>query len=50
MAYNNLIEISDTEKEDAKYLSIFENNYHDFDKQIMGLEDVETLKNGSSHD
>ena len=44
MTDEDLIETLDTEKEDAKYLSFFENNYHDFDDQIMGLEDVEALK------
>ena len=50
MIDENLIEMSDTKKEDAKYLSIFENSSYYFDEQIMGLEDVEALKNGSCHD
>ena len=47
MTDDDLIEMSDTEKEDATYLSVFENNYNDFDEQIMGLDDVEVLKKGS---
>ena len=50
MMDDDLIKISDTEKEDATYVSIFENNYNDFDEQILGLEDVEVLKNGSFYD
>ena len=44
MTDDNLIEMPDNEIEDVKYLSIFENNYHDFDEQIMGLEAVVALK------
>ena len=51
MIYNDLIEMLDTEKEDAKYVSIFENSYNCYYEQIMGLEDMELLKKeGSCHD
>ena len=36
--------ISDTDKEDTNYLSISENNYIDFDEQIVGLKDVQVFK------
>ena len=36
--------MTDEEKEDSKYLSIFENEYNEFDEGIMSLENTEELK------
>ena len=41
---DDLDEMSDTEKQDNKYLSIFDNNCVDFDEKIMTLENVAELK------
>ena len=41
---NDMKEMTDEEKEDAKYLSIFESEYNDFDEKIMSLESLEELK------
>ena len=40
----DLREMSTEEKEDAKYLSIFENEYNDFDEKVMSVEITEELK------
>jgi len=41
---DDLDEMSDGEKEDIKYLSIFDNSCIGFDEQIMTLESVEEFK------
>ena len=43
-----LDEISDDEKEDVKYLSVFDSNCVQFDDQIMTLKTVEELNNMES--
>ena len=37
----DLREMSTEEKEDAKYLSIFENEYNDFNEKLMSVESTE---------
>jgi len=39
--------MSSEEKDDGKYLSIFDNNEDDFDEQVMTVKNVEALKNTS---
>ena len=39
-----LITMTPEEKEDAKYLAIFQNNNEDFDEQIMGVDSKNELK------
>ena len=41
---DDLIEMSAEEKKDVKYLSIFKNSYHDFDEEIMIVENMIDLK------
>ena len=40
----DLKEMSKEEEEDTKYLSIFENEYNDFDEKVMSLESFDELK------
>ena len=40
----DLKEISKEEEEDTKYLSIFENEYNDFDEKVMSLKSFDELK------
>ena len=41
---DDMREMPEEEKEDTKYLSIFESEYNDFDEKIMSLESLEALK------
>jgi len=41
---DDMKEMTEEEKEDTKYLSIFESEYNDFDEKIMSLESLEALK------
>ena len=41
---DDMREMTEEEKEDTKYLSIFESEYNDFDEKIMSLESLEALK------
>ena len=38
------LEISDDEKEETKYLSIFDNTYQDVDELVITIEDAVELK------
>ena len=40
----DLKEMSKQEEKDTKYLSIFENEYNDFDKKVMSLESFDELR------
>ena len=41
---DNMKGLTEEEKDDTKYLSIFESEYNDFDEKIMSLESLEALK------
>lgn len=43
--YADLLQMSHDEKDDIKYLSIFDNNYGQFDEQIITLDSMDELEN-----
>ena len=42
---DDLLCMTEEEKQDTKYLAIFQNNSDEFDEQIMSVENQEQLKN-----
>lgn len=43
--YADLLQMSHDEKDDIKYLSIFDNNYGQYDEQIITLDSMDELEN-----